>query len=114
VASNDTDRRTAQHELPMADSAEQRGALAEVKESLEGLDDRTRRKGLLLVTALVTQGSMLGVRSDPSMSSRSIDPRTDSASWRMPARTCHLISGMWSVGQRRPRSQMTGRSRETA
>jgi hypothetical protein len=57
----DTDRRTvlAHHELPMADSAEQRAALAEVTQHLEGLDDRTRRKALLLVSALVVQGSML-------------------------------------------------------
>ena len=65
---NDTDRRTvlAEHELPMADSAKQRAALARVKQSLEGLDDRTRRKGLLLVTALVAQGSV-SPRSGQSM-----------------------------------------------
>jgi hypothetical protein len=69
VASNDTDGRTvlAQHELPMADSAKQRAALAQVKQSLEGLDDRTRRKGLLLVAALAAQGSMLSPRSGQSM-----------------------------------------------
>jgi hypothetical protein len=69
VASNDTDGRTvlAQHELPMADSAKQRAALAQVKLSLEGLDDRTRRKGLLLVAALAAQGSMLSPRSGQSM-----------------------------------------------
>jgi hypothetical protein len=70
VPSNDTDRRTAlaQHELPMADSAMQGAALAEVKQSLEGLDDRTRRKGLLLVSALAAQCSMLCPRSGQSMS----------------------------------------------
>jgi hypothetical protein len=51
----------------MADSAKREGALAEVKQSLEGLDDRTRRKGLLLVTALATQGSMLSPKSGQSM-----------------------------------------------
>jgi hypothetical protein len=68
VAPIDTDRRTlAEHELPMADSAEQRAALAEVRESLEGLDDRTRRKGLLLISALATQGSMLSATGGQSM-----------------------------------------------
>jgi hypothetical protein len=69
VLANDTDRRTVfgQHELPMADSAEQRAALAQVKQSLEGLDDRTQRKGLLLVTALAAQGAMLSARRSQSM-----------------------------------------------
>ena len=69
MASIDTDRRTvlAQHELPLADPAKQRAALSEVKQSLEGLDDRTRRKGLLLVTALAVQCSMLSPRTGQSM-----------------------------------------------
>jgi hypothetical protein len=67
VASNDTERRTAQHELPLADSAEHRAALAEVKQSLEGLDDRTRRKALLLITALAAQGSVLSPRRGQSL-----------------------------------------------
>jgi hypothetical protein len=57
----------AEHQLPLADSSAQRAALAEVKQSLEGLDDRTRRKGLLLVTALAAQGSMLSPESGRAM-----------------------------------------------
>jgi hypothetical protein len=70
VASNDMDRRMVlvQHELPMADSAQRRLTLAELKQELEGLDDRTRRKALLLVGALAAQGSMLGATRGQSMS----------------------------------------------
>jgi hypothetical protein len=69
VASNDTDRRAVltHHELPLAGSAEQMAALAEIKQRLEGLDDRTRRKGLLLVTALAAQGAMLSPSGGKSM-----------------------------------------------
>jgi hypothetical protein len=60
VATTDMDRRTVlARELLGTDPGEQRAVLAEVKLSLEGLDDRTRRKGLLLVTALAVQWSLL-------------------------------------------------------
>jgi hypothetical protein len=61
VAPTDIDRRTVltRHELLGADPRGHRAVLDEVKGSLEDLDDRTRRKGMLLVSALAVQWSAL-------------------------------------------------------
>ena len=70
MASIDTDRRTvlAQHGAAPGEPRQATGRTAqEVKQSLEGLDDRIRWKGLLLVTALAVQCSMLSPRSGQSM-----------------------------------------------
>jgi hypothetical protein len=98
VARFDTDRRTVlgQHELPMAASAEQRAVLAEVKQRLEGLDDRTRRKALLLVSALALQGSMLSRKSGQSMSLQ-IDHHPDGLRIVASAREDVLSTAFWDV-----------------
>lgn len=72
MASTDMDHRTvlARHELLGTDPGEHRAVLAEVKQSLEGLDDRTRRKGLLLVSALADQWSWLRPRPGQTMGLR--------------------------------------------
>ena len=61
MAPADMDSRTVltRFELLGADPREHAAILEEVKGSLEGLDDRTRRKGMLLVSALAVQWSAL-------------------------------------------------------
>ena len=62
MAPADMDRRTtvpARYEVRGANPSGHRAVLDEVKGDLVGLDERTRRKGMLLVSALTVQWSAL-------------------------------------------------------
>jgi hypothetical protein len=72
MATIDMDGRTAlaRHELLGGYPSGRKAMLDQVRQSLDGVDERTRRKGLLLVTALADQWSALATGGEQKLSLR--------------------------------------------